>query len=65
MSEVSIQIPMERFIELKRAEEENKRLREALEDIAWTYEDVEEPRLSQIEMFEIARQALEVKHERN
>lgn len=38
---------------------EVERLREALENIAWTYEDANEPRLKRLEMWEIARQALE------
>ena len=46
-----MQLEMERFIELKRSEEENTKLREALEDIASTG-------FTYVEMLNIARKAL-------
>ncbi|MFF2174948.1 hypothetical protein ACFVT8_00560 [Lysinibacillus sp. NPDC058147] len=59
MGEIYMQLEMERFIELKRAEEENQKLREALAKIA----EVEAPIMEGTEgwetrAYEIACQAL-------
>lgn len=56
MGQVYKQLEFERFIELKRAEEENKKLREALEKIM----EIEEPIMEGWETttYEIARHAL-------
>ncbi|MFJ8099371.1 hypothetical protein [Lysinibacillus sp. NPDC096212] len=56
MGQVYMQLEMERFIELKRAEEENKKLREALEEIM----EAEEPIMEgwETSVYEIARKAL-------
>ncbi|MFJ8513392.1 hypothetical protein [Lysinibacillus xylanilyticus] len=56
MGQVYMELEMERFIELKRAEEENKKLREALEKVM----EVEEPIMEgwETKSFRIARKAL-------
>lgn len=53
-----MQIEMERFIELKRSEEENQKFREALIDIATTWQDADEPQLTQLEMHLRAKEVL-------
>jgi len=56
MGQVYKQLEFERFIELKRAEEENKRLHEALEKIM----EAEAPNMEgwETEVYKIAREAL-------
>lgn len=56
MGQVYMQLEMERFIELKRAEEENEKLREALEQVM----EAEAPIMEGWETttYEIARKAL-------
>lgn len=56
MGKVYMEVEMERFIELKRAEEENKNLRKALEKVM----EVEAPNMEGYETcaYKIARQAL-------
>ncbi len=53
-----VYMEMEKFIELKRAEEENQKLREALIDIATTWQDSDEPQLTQLEMYARAKEVL-------
>lgn len=56
MGQIYMQLEMERFIELKKAEEENEKLREALEKIM----EAESPNMEgwETEVYKIAREAL-------